>query len=81
MAKKTPQTLKTEKAAEALAKGFQKLLEKNGFKHALTNFSITSKPDGSDEDVIINCPPNYSKKWVCRTINNVTTCRYECVKN
>ncbi len=60
----------------------EKVLAKHGFAgQKLTKFSVTPITAESVTDTITNCPPNYHIETVCRTVNGVTTCKEECVKN
>lgn len=81
MARKSEKSEKTQRMASAIAEDFQKVLVKHGIdNHAVTGFSLAPTSAGSTHtDTVLNCPPHFHKEWVCRTVNGVTTCGWECV--
>lgn len=83
MAKKNEKSTKTQEMASAIAEDFQKILAKHGLdKHKITKFSLApTSSTAALTETALNCPPGFTKKWICRTVNGVTTCKDECVKD
>ena len=82
MAKKNEKSTKTQEMASAIAEDFQKVLAKHGFDdHKITKFSIAPISAAAIAETVLNCPPGFTKKWICRTVHGVTTCGDECVKD
>ncbi len=82
MGRKHEATKKTQEAVSNLTEGFKKILDEHGFAdHQLTKFSIVPTGEPLLMANVLNCPPNFHKEWICRTVNGVTSCGWQCVKD
>lgn len=83
MAKKNEKSTKAQEKALAMAEEFQKILAEHGFDdHKITKFSIAPTTSAATLTAsVLNCPSGFHKEWICRTVDGVTTCKDECVKN
>lgn len=82
MGKKNEKSKNAAEAAMAITNEIEKILAKHGFvNHKLTKFSMAPILAESPNSTVSNCPPNYHREWICRTINGVTNCGWECIKD